>query len=447
MTRPLFVLVLLWATPVAALDTPSAASEDRPIRPESAAVALDGARTALSEGDPGRAFELARLGRAFDPSRSIEAWELMGTARSEMGEAAAAHRLFGRALVQAEGDERTRLLARMQLARDELGAVVVDVQPGGALLLVDGRPAEPEVGGRVLLLRPGSHRFEARLEGHEGRVTTLHVASGSRSELRIALTPGAEDEPAPVPRPSSRAPGRRWLSGNLILSGIGLGGAIAGGIGARDLSGTSLVDEAHFELGLGLGLALGAQANLLLQSAFDPHGRGDLGVVRLGAVGLLTAAAMSVTVTSVRRCTPQDAECVPAPLAVSRSAGATGALTGIAAATVGNVFLGSDELPVAGGLAASFIYLGAVQSLLAMMTLTRATELRQGARDQLPAAANAMTREADAHEAMAQVTGIVGLGFFALGAGSVVVAAVADTDSLDLTISPGLGSLSVAGTF
>ena len=243
----------------------------QPRSPSEAREALLGARLALEEEAPGRAFEMARLARALDPALSVEAYTLMGRAQSELGHPVLAHRFFRRALALAPPEARARLLARMQLARAELGIVRVDVQPGGAALFVDGEPAELERGETLLLLRPGTHELTATLEGHETRRSSFHVASGSHRVMHVVLEEGDPSRVRAIPRPARRPPGRGWLTGNLMLLGLGAAGAgVAGGF-LSDAH-PSIADELQFEVGLGLGLVLGASANMMLSEALGGYG-------------------------------------------------------------------------------------------------------------------------------------------------------------------------------
>ncbi len=395
--------------------------------------ALAGAHAALAQSDPGRAFELARLARAFDPDRSVEAWEVMGRAQAEMGEQAAAHRYFRRALAIADGEARLRVLARMQLARDELGLVRVDLQPGGATLFVDGAPAEYETGARVLMLRPGPRRLEARLAGHEPRSVTVYVTARGAQEVRIVLSEGAEDILRPAAR-SPEHPGHRWLTGNAIL--IGVGALSIGGSGAAQVPvPDTLADGAAFQLGLSSGLALGSALNLVLQQALDVNGRGSLRLLRLSATPLFAVAALVVAMAGGGSgCELEDASCPVVP--PSGTTGASGTLVGVAISTAANIGLGT-EAPIATSLAVAFALLAVVEGLFAFESSQTAEALWDAARGP----------EALEHEAMSAVTGGVALGFLGLAASSLAIGALSGDDELDLSVAAGPGTLTLSGTF
>lgn len=420
-----------------------AAGQAPPPTPSPAAEALASAHQALAEESPGRAFELARLARAFDPDCSVEAWELMGRAASEMGELEAAHRFFRRALTFADPTERARLLARMQLARDELGLVRVDVQPGGAEVLVDGQPAEFETGDRVLLLRPGSHRLEARVEGYEPRYAIVQVTSGGEHEVHLVLPEGGPDALRPAGQPRSLTLQDRWLGGNAMLIGVGgLGLAASGSVHATL---PELREPLALQVGLSFGLALGAGVNMALQGALDPELRGRLMWFRILAIPILGAAALGVGAAGWSRgaACEGEANCPADDAGVDGFAGASGTLIGVAIATMSNVGLGLRDTPL--GLSLAIAFAGLAMAELAMMAdaLGAADRLRADPRAQSDAR---LLDAAASHDALAQVTGGLAVGFAAVAASSIVLS-VAGEGSSDLRVAAGPGTLSVSGTF
>lgn len=430
---------------------PAAAQADPP--PISAAdEALAGARAALADEDPGRAYELARLARAFDEGRSVEAWELMGRAASEMGQQELAHRCFRRALGLAAPIARHRLLARMQLARDELGLVRVDVQPGGAQLFVDGQPAEFEVGEGVLFLRPGGRRLEARLEGHESRYAIVDVTAGGVHEVHIVLPEGVTDEPRPMVRrlPNRRRMGQRWLTGNAVL--IGVGGLGLAAAGTADANVPALDGAMSLQLGVSLGLALGAGLNMALQAAIDAEGQGYLMLPRILAVPAIGAAAFVLGMLSWQRASeraddPEQARCRDDDGSTADLTGASGLMAGLAIATMANIALGSRDVPVAVGLGMAFLGLAALELGFTVDAAGGAGALRSQAAEAHAPEAVVLLDRADARERLAQVTGGLSLGLAALAVSSLVLGFTGDPDALDLTVAVGPGTMSVSGTF
>lgn len=440
MTRcSISLLLLLAACPAAA----------QPASPSTALEALVGAREALAEGSPGRAFEMARIARAFDPERSLEAYALMGRAQSELGDAAAAHRFFRRALELASPDERGRLLARMQLERDEFGIVVVDVQPGGAELFVDGQRAELERGETLLVLRPGTREIVARMPGHEARRTSLHVAPGSHRTLHIVLPEGDEGRTGSVPGPTHRHPGQRWLTGNLMMIGLG---ALGMGVAGSGLEGAhpSVADELQLEVGIGLGLVLGSSANMLLSAELEGRG-GHLFLVRFGAFALLAGAALPVAVLwgANQRCPAPDGEtvCLADQGAANTHAAVAGTLLGMAVSTFSNLGLSFRDVPVATSMAATFFGVSLLQIGLAVDSLATASSLRLDAAEMQGQAAVDAYESAAAHGAVGEVAGTVGLVFLGMTAASAVFGILGDSDELDITVAAGPGTVSVSGVF
>lgn len=420
----------------------------QPESPTTATEALRAAHEALAVGAPGRAFELARVARAYDPSRSLEAWTLMGRAQSELGDAAAAHRFFRSALAIAREPDRSQLLARMQLERDEFGIIDVDVQPGGATLFVDGQRAELERGDTMLLLRPGTREITARLLGHEARQTSVHVTAGSRQTVRFVLPQGADDRTGSVPTPSRRHPGERWLSGNLMMAGLGsLGAGVSGG--ASSGAHPSIADELHFELGVSLGLVFGSSLNILLSSALGDDGS-DAFLIRFMAIPVLIAVALPSLLDvwgPNQRCQSDNEDCDIDPGAATSGAAAAGTFFGMAVSTFTNLGLSFREVPLASSFAATFLGLGLLETGLAIGSIGTANGLRADATQKESADAVAAVEAAAAHQAIGEVAGTMGLVFFGLSAASAVVGVLGDSDAFDLTVAAGPGTVSVSGTF
>jgi tetratricopeptide (TPR) repeat protein len=150
-------------------------------------------------------------------------------------------------LIDRFGDRissQARTLALGQIER--LGAnaarVVVTTEPPGALLVVDGEERGPTPLERPIFLEPGTHRFEARLEGYAPAEIVRDLEGGSEREVVLVL-PEIVDEPA-VPPPEAvetlepadpdsddaPTPRRRgfwrgpwpWVIGGLLLVGAGV---------------------------------------------------------------------------------------------------------------------------------------------------------------------------------------------------------------------------------
>ncbi len=88
-------------------------------------------------------------------------------------------------------DESERKAAEQALAelRAQLGTVEVVIAPAEATLRVDGED-QPSAGPRrSILLGPGPHRLEARLEGWAPAAQTVTVAGGSAVTIELGLAP------------------------------------------------------------------------------------------------------------------------------------------------------------------------------------------------------------------------------------------------------------------
>jgi tetratricopeptide (TPR) repeat protein len=87
--------------------------------------------------------------------------------------------------------EVTRLVAT-------LGDLVLDVEPAGAEIWLDGAAIGTAPLAGEVALDPGAHRVEVRAEGREPYARDLEVAAGQRLDLRVVLE---APRPAPVPMP------------------------------------------------------------------------------------------------------------------------------------------------------------------------------------------------------------------------------------------------------
>jgi eukaryotic-like serine/threonine-protein kinase len=96
-------------------------------------------------------------------------------------------------------------LALVRPAPPSTGAADIVSTPAGASVSVDGRPAgvTPLAG---LKLKPGKHRIELALQGHEAWAGTVDVAAGEtgRVEVRLAARPATPAPPTPEPVDTAR---------------------------------------------------------------------------------------------------------------------------------------------------------------------------------------------------------------------------------------------------
>lgn len=76
----------------------------------------------------------------------------------------------------------------------DFGTLNIRVQPGDAVVIIDGeRWDSPEGGSRLIVqLSGGSHRVEVRKEGFKPYTTTIQIRPGETQSLNISLPPGGE---------------------------------------------------------------------------------------------------------------------------------------------------------------------------------------------------------------------------------------------------------------
>ncbi len=114
---------------------------------------------------------------------------------------------YGRFLLEGDGVVNAELLARgksdMEALLSLLGRVLFDSRPSGATILVDGEELGLTPIMERLLLAPGAHEVEARLEGHETQTRTLRISAGDELKVTLELVSlhpevAATTEPAAV---------------------------------------------------------------------------------------------------------------------------------------------------------------------------------------------------------------------------------------------------------
>jgi hypothetical protein len=77
----------------------------------------------------------------------------------------------------------------------DFGTINVRVQPGDAVIVIDGeRWDSPEGGSRLTLeLAAGAHRVEVRKDGFKPYTATVQIRPGEAQSLNVSLTPGGGD--------------------------------------------------------------------------------------------------------------------------------------------------------------------------------------------------------------------------------------------------------------
>jgi hypothetical protein len=106
------------------------------------------------------------------------------------------------------------LRAKLAAARQAPGRLLVESDPPGAAIVIDGRTVGPAP--RELLLQPGRHRVRLRREGYLPVERSISAVSGQQDRLRLHLIAA----PRPSRRPLKVA---GWVGG-----GAGLAALVAG---------------------------------------------------------------------------------------------------------------------------------------------------------------------------------------------------------------------------
>lgn len=97
--------------------------------------------------------------------------------------------------LSASGEARTR--GALEHARAQLATLRVQLEPGDAELVVDGRSIEGTGAVREVRLDPGDHAVEARASGHAVAAAEARLDAGGTAELTLSL------EPIVVPAPEA----------------------------------------------------------------------------------------------------------------------------------------------------------------------------------------------------------------------------------------------------
>lgn len=267
------LLLALTYSAHAAAEEPTGTGQEPP--PTAPAEASTPALTGMTEADA-KAAELYRQGaaalkagrheEAYDKFQ--QAWQLkkhfqlaanLGAVELRLGkhrDAAEHLAYFMREAPDAFQEERQQLEQMLTEARQHVGALKVQVEPG-AEVFVDGRSVGTAPLERELFLEPGRRVVEARRAGFERAQADVEASAGTSLMVRIALK-----RAAPVTKgPDVRGPvgGARagdqgleptsvnWpaiAAGGVALAGIGVGVGFTLAANARDQEADNLLREA-----------------------------------------------------------------------------------------------------------------------------------------------------------------------------------------------------------
>jgi len=175
------------------------------------------------------------------------------------------------------------LLAR---AHTFVGRFTVKVKPEGASLFVDGRPAELEPEG-VLLLSFGRHQLSLRCPSCSPaeKDEEIEVSGGEKKDIELVLAP------APPPPPPDKTGG---VAGNGAGTGAGSGSPPGGG---RDVPAADHSQAHLWFTGAAIAAALGAGGSAL----WYRNRQQELDACRNGEVTMMKDCTSESTIVSQRR--------------------------------------------------------------------------------------------------------------------------------------------------
>jgi hypothetical protein len=126
---------------------------------------------------------------------------------------------------------RATLLLAQEFVGRHLGTLLIEGQPEGAVVKVDGRSLGTLPLTRPLRLAVGSYQLEVTRPGYYPLQRPIHIGAGGTLRESLALAPLGE-APAALERVAavpSAAGAPRWLAWS--LTGLAVGGAVATGVG------------------------------------------------------------------------------------------------------------------------------------------------------------------------------------------------------------------------
>lgn len=134
---------------------------------------------------------------------------------------------------------RAQVQARLDEVRKNLAALVLDIEPPGADVLIDGKPAGRSPVTQPIFIEPGQHTYEISRSGYRAEEGKVDLLPGKEVRRRVRLRKEAGKvarRPAPRPAPRPVAAVERpsavplWI-GVGLTSALVIGGT-ATGIGA-----------------------------------------------------------------------------------------------------------------------------------------------------------------------------------------------------------------------
>lgn len=208
---------------------------------------------------------------------------------------------------------------------------------GGAKVTVkvDGQPVSPALIGVNRPTDPGKHVVTAYPMGKSPVEQSVELADGEKKEIKLSLSgpsapstaipPTAADDPdagsqnPPPPPPEKKASGgglNTLMIAGIAGLGVGLGGAVVGGIFTAKWSSLSgQADDQYAKWGCNLKPVVGPECTYARQQEINTTDKnastaGTIGVIGLAAGGVLLAGGATVLVLGINK-SKKDAAAAP----------------------------------------------------------------------------------------------------------------------------------------
>lgn len=244
-----------------------------------AQVLLAEGNALASQGDFAEA--LNRYEAAYEEYPSVKLLLNIGTSLRHLGRNAEAAATYRRYLTDPEANP-ARITELKQLLEDieqEVGWLLIEIQPVGASLRVDGKRVATGGSAHSMQVDPGEHTVIVAKPGFATTVRTIEVARRQRARVSVELS--ALEEAAPTVLQVSDGTAHRPVA--YVLGGVGLAGLVAsaifGGLAVStdseadehcwaedtsicDAEGADLAEQAQTQATLATALAIGGGALL-----------------------------------------------------------------------------------------------------------------------------------------------------------------------------------------
>ena len=194
-----------------------------------------------------RAWSLAR---SFDIACNLGRTEVeIGKTRDAAEHLAFCLKYFAASSRPESRQAKEKFQALFAQVRQAVSEVVLDIEPAGALVIVDTKPMGRSPFDEPLYLSPGAHVLSVELSGYDTIERTLQLERGSAETFSTSLQKTTESAPV-VPRVVSAPPGPA-RDGKEAKSRMGLRTALVAGGGVAAIIG----------VGVGIGFWIDSHTN------------------------------------------------------------------------------------------------------------------------------------------------------------------------------------------